>query len=649
MAGKRKSASAPKAPISSHPFFPIVVAVWFAALLGLGSLILPVVLFERFFAATGIASVVPSTQAPLGLTARLLIGTTAGLTGAIAGLLVARKVAAANETAPERKRGVAKADAKADAKPVKKPISALDELGSEGLDEPIDAAPQTPARAKRRGLTVTDESGPSDFLELAPLPGGEAAYQASAVPLDDPLELTLAAEDDAHDSNFAPAAHQEAEGLSQPFGENAAAIDFAAVDEIDEYRPAATAPTPPANPADDLRKELDSMSNDTTPPQNQSYNPLGHSHVADGQQFARPFGATAPKAQEPQVRFTQPAAQPAMATASHEPAPFALPQGVEPSIPAEPVRQAFQVPHAAPAPAAHSQSARPLHELGMAELVERFAKALQSSGETPQPQFAPAAANPAPVAAQVHPEPAPSHEPAPQPVQAQADTAAPFVFRRTAAASEESPVFEQPVEPVQQTAQVPTALRPLGVDEDYAEDDEDLGTLALSLSAMRAQQTSAGEGFAEPAAEPVQHFDTAQASATAPEPQAYTPPFAAVTNVETDEAEDEDTGENESYSSLLSMRNPIGDSREFVRIEDDEPVAGGAEPVVVFPGQDERGAEPVIDRPFQAPAPSASEHQVARPFDGPSVKPAGKPADAGATEQALREALEKLQRMSGAA
>lgn len=647
MAGKRKSASAPKAPISSHPFFPIVVAVWFAALLGLGSLILPVVLFERFFAATGIASVVPSTQAPLGLTARLLIGTTAGLTGAIAGLLVARKVAAANETVPERKRGVAKANAKTGEKSVKKPISALDELGSEGLDEPIETAPQTSARAKRRGLTVTDESGPSDFLELAPLPGGEAAYHASADPLDDPLELTHAAEDDSHDSNFAPAAHQEAEGLSQPFGENAAAIDFAAVDEIDEYRPAATAQTPPANPADDLRKELDSMSNDTTPPQNQSYNPLGHSHVADGQQFARPFGDTAPNAQEPQVRFAQPAAQPAMAAASHEPAPFAPPQGVEPSIPAEPVQQAFQVPHAAPAPAAHNQSARPLHELGMAELVERFAKALQSSGETRQPQFAPAAATPSPVAPQVHSEPAPSYEPASQPVQG--DTAAPLVFRRTAAASEESPAFEQPVEPVQQTTQVPTALRPLGMEEDDAEDDEDLGTLALSLSAMRAQQTSAGEGFAEPAAEPVQHFDPAQAAVTAPEPQAYTPPFAAVTDFETDEAEDEDTGENESYSSLLSMRNPIGDSREFVRIEDDEPVAGGAEPVVVFPGQDERGAEPVVDRPFEAPAPSASEDQVARPFDGPSGKPAGKPADAGATEQALREALEKLQRMSGAA
>ena len=39
------SASRPaKAPISTHPAFPAIVALWFAALLGLGSLVLPVAL-----------------------------------------------------------------------------------------------------------------------------------------------------------------------------------------------------------------------------------------------------------------------------------------------------------------------------------------------------------------------------------------------------------------------------------------------------------------------------------------------------------------------------------------------------------------------------------------------------------------------------
>ena len=42
-----KSSSQVKAPISAHPLFPAIVALWFAALLGVGSLVLPVVLFEK--------------------------------------------------------------------------------------------------------------------------------------------------------------------------------------------------------------------------------------------------------------------------------------------------------------------------------------------------------------------------------------------------------------------------------------------------------------------------------------------------------------------------------------------------------------------------------------------------------------------------
>ena len=67
------------------------------------------------------------------------------------------------------------------------------------------------------------------------------------------------------------------------------------------------------------------------------------------------------------------------------------------------------------------------------------------------------------------------------------------------------------------------------------------------------------------------------------------------------------------------------------------------EPVVVFPGQAARRAAPVAEVP-------------ARPFDAPlqraenSVGAVRHPsADPGATERALRDALEKLQRMSGVA
>jgi hypothetical protein len=93
-----------KAPISAHPAFPAIVALWFAALLGLGSLVLPVALIERLVTFTHISSIVSAAQPPLGFTARAAIALAASITGALVGLWLARKVAAA--AAPEpRARG----------------------------------------------------------------------------------------------------------------------------------------------------------------------------------------------------------------------------------------------------------------------------------------------------------------------------------------------------------------------------------------------------------------------------------------------------------------------------------------------------------------------------------------------------------------
>ena len=69
-----------KPPLSLHPAFPAIVALWFAALLGLGSLVLPAVLLERMVVATGVASIVPAAAPPLGITARGIIA----LAGALA-------------------------------------------------------------------------------------------------------------------------------------------------------------------------------------------------------------------------------------------------------------------------------------------------------------------------------------------------------------------------------------------------------------------------------------------------------------------------------------------------------------------------------------------------------------------------------------
>ena len=191
MAGK----SASQVPISKHPAFPAIVALWFAALLGIGSLVLPVSLFETAIGASGLAGVLPAAEPPLGVSARILIAIVAATLGVIAGLAIARKVAAAQGHATRAPRRAPRAPAEASS--AKRPISAHEELWSEGFDEPVEDAPAAPVAGRRRALSVTDESGPSELLHSAPLPGAETEIVlAEAPPMPAPAEAA-AADDDA--------------------------------------------------------------------------------------------------------------------------------------------------------------------------------------------------------------------------------------------------------------------------------------------------------------------------------------------------------------------------------------------------------------------------------------------------------------------
>ena len=77
-------------PAAPNRFLPAVLALWFALLLGLGSLLVPVASWEGVVAAGGIEAYLPQAAAPLGLTARLVIAAIAGLAGAIFGWLLGR-------------------------------------------------------------------------------------------------------------------------------------------------------------------------------------------------------------------------------------------------------------------------------------------------------------------------------------------------------------------------------------------------------------------------------------------------------------------------------------------------------------------------------------------------------------------------------
>ena len=84
-------------PISLHPAFPAVVALWFACLLGLGSMVLPVALFERIAAASGIVALIPAAASPFGFAARGLIAVAMAIAGALLGRAIARRVAHAHD------------------------------------------------------------------------------------------------------------------------------------------------------------------------------------------------------------------------------------------------------------------------------------------------------------------------------------------------------------------------------------------------------------------------------------------------------------------------------------------------------------------------------------------------------------------------
>lgn len=262
VATKHQGNTSSQVPISQHPVFPAIVSLWFAALLGIGSLLLPVTLFEALADTTGIASVIPAAEPPLGVSARILIALVAAGLGVAAGLLIARQVAAAQgatHRAPQRQPQSAK-----------RPISAHEELGAESFDEPVEADVEAPRPApipgRRRALAVTEESGPSALLDCAPLPGAdtEVALATDEPAEAEPLDLHAFAEDiaeptDAEEADFtADIAFDPAPAAARLFDEPGEAEAYEADEGDDDDAPfhalrqamlATTEETPAAPPA----------------------------------------------------------------------------------------------------------------------------------------------------------------------------------------------------------------------------------------------------------------------------------------------------------------------------------------------------------------------------------------------------------------
>lgn len=377
MVGKKRSKSASSAPISLHPAFPAIVALWFASLLGLGSLVLPVALVESIITSTGVSSVIAAAAPPLGFTARLLIAVFAALAGAGAGLLIARKVAAAQMVEQEQ-AVVEQDDGEVFDEPElrsRAPISAHEELGTECLDEPVASAENNPPHreGRRRGLTADTDNNANSWIDTAPLPGGEITLEGQAEPEvnavttgDDqpsrPLELAELVMDEAKPAEADITADEQVRGVVDPFpDESGSARRFDAPTRDPDW-------VSIAGPDDDADAALDDDW-DT------EFEAPIHPETA---QFSRPPKHTS-QHPEGDERSMEPG------EALYNP----LADHIEEGIDADDIVREIPDDSAAKCSAGDGAdfvrnapiAERPLTELGVAELVERFALALQTASQ----------------------------------------------------------------------------------------------------------------------------------------------------------------------------------------------------------------------------------------------------------------------------
>lgn len=696
---KRKTGKAK--PITSHQLFPAVVALWFGALFGLGSLAIRPSLIEQAVIASKIDLVIPAAAPPLGVTARILIALILSALGAAIGAALARRIARPKLEVRQRKRGATNLDAQAEESPfnasvidppVRQPISAREELGTDSFDS---AEQQVALGGRRRALAIDHDAGDFVPYDTAPLPGGQLQIldvggdefgAAAAQSLAEPLDL----------GEFSP---------PQPFvAEPAPTLTQAVPAQLDwsQARPILpedvglepVAPPPfaaPVEAAPAARQVFQPMQVEPGDCENEDAALAASEADAAPASFAAPNSAAV---NEPRQIFGMPVEdgavpREAVKAAGYQVSVFDAP---EPS-PLFDRSSSAKIETTAPAaaPAAPTEPLPSPAGLDMTDLAARLAESMQRrrAARSAAQQVAPAPVEepveapslpaacepevaqdePAPLAAalvetlqeQREPTPAPSFtrfdpfanlppiiipEDKPEP----AEPAAPFA-EAGAAVAEALPIAPPPA-----PLAMPAALRPLPID-DAELDDEPLDSL---LPPRRFASPALQSEPVTPA--PVEHALAEPASAPMPSGM-------ELTGAEIEEPVEEAVVPEENYGSLLELGR-LTPSNPFVRIEEPEADYQAVEPVVIFPGQASRPAP--IPAQFAAPAAQAAPFaapasleggsgEVAsfRRFDAPAqagqgqpvaAAPAAGPAlDPAETELALRSALANLQRMSGAA
>jgi hypothetical protein len=664
-------------PIVRHPLFPTIVAVWFAALFGLGSLAVRTSLLESLVIASKLDLLVPQTAPPLGMTARILIAIAMAAIGSILGFVLALRLARPKpEMKQERVRTARAFGPSGNATPESAPYLPADE---QGQDEQV-AEPE-----RRRALLASNEGlGESPYSDEPGFIAGMPPHildvttcdvdpidQPAAEP-EQPLHAAPALELDEFDTVAPPsapgfesvAAHEPVVetgivGEAQPVSPDTA-IDHGQqpVDGQSDAAPAIRRPfeapagqgiqrfaAPTAVPLDEPVHQAEAQPGEAPAGASEAEThdaPAPHAFVApvtSPLQFRvdSPAIAEAPAPAQPdEISLTAETASlrenPALAPETDDADPMAAfrnriaPMPVfdaEPDslpVPA-PVDVSVSAQFAPPLGAAAERLAKAdLADLSPIELIERLALSLQRRSRAVTIAPAVAASQPASMpSVAVEPEPA---------VPAEIPTATDE--------SEASPSCPA----------LPAALRPIDFSQYEQDDDLPVHVPARSI-AMPSLETLKSSDETEPQVGPV-------AVAAAPQENPVMPRFGRPVESEGPSAQTEEDVLEAGYSSLLDMSRPAGQRQQFVRVIDPEADAEAAEPVVIFPGQAMR-AGTRFAAPSTGPvvAPSAPPPSLAdtagrpRRFDAPAAAtPARDPEE---TERALRSALATLQRMSGAA
>ena len=672
-----------KLPISRHPLFAPMVALWFAALFGLGSLAIRPTLLESAVLALRLDLVVPAAAPPLGFTFRILLALSLFVIGGTIGFVLARRMT--RDKAPQGEGfrfSRAKAKVETPAPVVVDDIDEDDDFNRLASARRIESETANPLPGRRRALAM-EEDFSTEVHDVAPLPG----HQPQILDLADlgsfdveehhePAVAESAAPETVEDdqepqfdpwnrhpsaTHFVPAAAAEDvadESVETETGPATFAAPFAA--NADFSRPQASNGEPARNFGAPIFAAPGTFAE---PPNFAAPASFAAPQVFDAPQdraCAAPFAAHAPFSEsltsgpddfEPANDEAAPAGDIAteaeFAAASVD---FSAPAPAAPEFAAAPAEQVACTLDAAPArpvfgtvsgDAAERLVSTPLTSLGVVQLAERLALAIarkrdgaavESKESAGQPEAVAEFSAPLPPVPVAFPVP-PSLTPPPAMV---------FAPPAPVADVEDDEVEAEEAPAPSLFRGIPAALRPISLD-DHA-DDEPLPSILPPRAFPKLPEQVAAE---EPAAPAV--------------PQSFVPP------AEETPASDA-SGETENYASLLEMKTP---PRAFVRIEEPETESAEIEPVVIFPGQDSRqsfgapvngSAQYVNGSAQNANGFAQNGHEPAmngasRLFDGPLVPNAAmrvppamaRSIDAEETERQLKAALATLQRMSGAA